>query len=642
MENQSAVHRHYAILIGIDAYPIKPLRSCVRDIRMIKDLLDEKLDSVEIQTIAASGSDDPHRGAEYAPTHDNIISAIENVKCRAKRGDYVYIHFSGHGTRMNHHLKYSNHSTGDLALVVLNKKRDGNDFLRGPELAGLLKAMVEKELVVTLVLDCCFSASVYRNDDGDVRYLPYDRIVPQPYLADQESGLVEEASRSTHRDASMRDNWLLDPGRYAILVACGPHENAMVGSEIEKNGKLYGALSFFLSKTLSIYGLGGRHMDIHRHLCAMYEEQRQQQRQQQNQQQRQDQHPVFYGNGDQGFFNPADTTRVVRSIPVVESNGGFQLLAGRAHGICNGDMFSVSAPASQGRLSDRGSYDVKVTRAGGFTSELSGFPRNIQTGWVAKPLICSSLARFPIRLVCDIPQDEWLAKLKKRSLAPIEMNQAPVFQVVLRDDDKYEVLNETDQVITHLPTMVRNQTDADRICEILEHLAMFKMIKGLANESVTAAFQQSFDIKILSNEKQFGPEEHIEVRHNDIVEVVMKNTGHQVIYAHLYDLGPCWNVENILHAIYEAIPPEKAPSDTDIGFKGCSTRKIRMTVPHVEQDSCEDTIKIFVTSQPTSFDWLELPKLGEPGRGDVEDVISHRNNLPDDWMVLNFPIRISR
>jgi hypothetical protein len=55
MDGQDTTVTYYAILIGIDAYQGKPLKSCVRDVQDIKIYLESILhDSVEVQMITAS------------------------------------------------------------------------------------------------------------------------------------------------------------------------------------------------------------------------------------------------------------------------------------------------------------------------------------------------------------------------------------------------------------------------------------------------------------------------------------------------------------------------------------------------------------------------------------------------------------
>ncbi len=186
-----AVPTHYAILIGIDAYPKNPLGSCVQDVQKIKKCLEGKVQSLAIRTLTASSGDSPLERLESWPTCHNVISALEAATSRAKPGDFIYIHYSGHGTRLKPYFDRSNQATGDLALVLLGGDPSREMCLQGAVLAHRLKAMVDKGLVVTVVLDCCFSASVYRSAIPDVRYLPCDSME-----ASADPSALEEASRA--------------------------------------------------------------------------------------------------------------------------------------------------------------------------------------------------------------------------------------------------------------------------------------------------------------------------------------------------------------------------------------------------------------------------------------------------------------
>ncbi|KAK3613486.1 hypothetical protein LTR22_028130 [Elasticomyces elasticus] len=231
-DNKPSLKNH-AILVGIDAYPDEPLKSCVRDVEKIKECLEEKVVSINIQTLTAHSLESKTIDESQRPTYRGVASALENTTLQASRGDFVYIHYSGHGTRLPPCFDFSNRSTGDLALVLLEGGQSKEIYLRGPRLAGYLRAMVEKGLIVTLVLDCCFSATVYRNSDTEVRYLPSDPTAAPTYQMDLDTGIPDTSFRSENRDASMRDNWLLDPDQYVILAACGPNENAKVTMDSE-------------------------------------------------------------------------------------------------------------------------------------------------------------------------------------------------------------------------------------------------------------------------------------------------------------------------------------------------------------------------------------------------------------------------
>ncbi len=115
----------------------------------------------------------------------------------------------------------------------------------------------------------------------------------------------------------------------------------------------------------------------------------------------------------------------------------------------------------------------------------------------------------------------------------------------------------------------------------------------------------------------------------------MENKGDAALYVYVYNLGPYWRVKGILHAAYEAIPGRN-----DARYTGTLARKIKMTVPPAmkEHGSCQDFIKVFVTSQPTWFDSLELPNLDELTKTSGDRTGHSSSHGPEDWVALNFPI----
>jgi len=194
------------------------------------------------------------------------------------------------------------------------------------------------------------------------------------------------------------------------------------------------------------------------------------------------------------------------------------------------------------------------------------------------------------------------------------------FHVTLNSNKEYEIRDESDQRITNLPTMMHDQTDASHVCNIMEHLARFKLVRDLANNVPTGPFRESFNIQIISRSGEiFHPGCLVEVEHNDAVkfmfELVVENKGNQDHYLYVYNMGPCWQIENILRGNHEVVPPQHSSQ----GFTGMSKKKLKTMVPPEMREKghrqCEDIIKVFVTSQPTSFDLLELPNSANRLRG---------------------------
>lgn len=638
MEDQHSLCTHYAILIGINAYTEKPLNACVQDVKDVKTCLEGMLNSVHIQMLTAAKITDPESSSPIEdpvlwPTYENVVSAFETTTSLAQPGDFVYVHYSGHGTRGEPDSEFSNRSTGDLALVLPKGENSNHEsYLWGSTLASLLKAMVDKGLAVTLVLDCCFSASVSRRGDPDVRYLPYDPEIGSKYPPDLEKDLEDAADHPASRDASMRSNWLVNPDGYAILAACGPQEVAV---EPKFDGQRHGALSYYLFKTLTEFGgHGKKHKDIYDHLRAKFQKSGLRQ------------HPVLYGNKDQGFFGHTESEVAEATVPIiVNKDDSLKLQAGQAHGVFYGDQFALHPLGRVERIQQVVIATVVHVRA--LTADLKGLdmtPIRIQTGWSANSLTRLALRNFPVQIDVSLPsRDDWMTALRERSLeVPTDMDEHPSFHVVLNDNNEYEILNRSHQKVTGLPFMSQNQREIGDVCDIIEHLARFELVRELANNAPADSFRTSFDVHIISREESFQSEHLIESEDNEKLDLIVENKGNKDLYLYFYNLGSCWQVENILRGSYEVLPPR----DVEQGFTGKSKKKARMKFPPELRDQgqrqCEDIIKVFVTSQPTSFDFFELPKLSQPVEKDIFiDTTRRGSYLSEDWVALNFPIRTS-
>ncbi|RSL89476.1 hypothetical protein CDV31_015880 [Fusarium ambrosium] len=297
MSIDPATTTHYALLIGIAYYREKPLKGCVNDVRELEKLLQKHRQNIDIKTLTATPttpvSYHPAEDESSLPTYDNVLSSLDSIISRASSGDFVYVHFSGHGTTVepkSNGDRKPDASTGDLALVLFDKGPDGVRYLRGQELSISLKRAVDKGLKLTLVLDCCFSGSVVRNDDS-VRGLPYDVEVDRRYPPFQWTNTFtgdDAALYPTKRGASMRTNWVINPSGYTVFAACGPSEES---EELSTGAGHHGALTYFLLRAFDRIGrVGGRLSHLYAHLCARFRERLP------------DQKPMLYGNKRLGFF----------------------------------------------------------------------------------------------------------------------------------------------------------------------------------------------------------------------------------------------------------------------------------------------------------------------------------------------------
>jgi hypothetical protein len=681
-------YAHYALLIGIDAYPMKPLNGCVRDVHEIKKQLHGiPKPGVQTHMLTASRLEDSKSSRtteelKMWPTYRNVVDTFNQIICQAKEGDFIYIHFSGHGTALRPPLNsspsrtFSNPSTGDLALNLLQESGSNVHYLRGSELAYFVRAMVEKGLIVTLVLDCCFSGSVMR-DDASIRYLDYDPQIDATYPASVEHSLdfEDELRHSVYRSASLSPNWLIKPDGYTVITACGPTE---VAKEIPVDKQMHGALSYFLADTFETFGgIGGKQQHIYQSMRARFRETREKYQHKQN--------PMFYGNKDLYFFGRANPRIGPAPVPVIKNQRDtFHLEAGQAHGICEGDKFAVRAvtftgSASREMVSQGISVVAEVTFVGALTSNLKLSETSFagDTTLVATALTNLSLQRFPIRMGISVPYpEEWAKALsEQRSLHIYNTHVANQecrysFTMAMLDDGSYEIRDETDRTILCLPASSFESSDnAVQVLGLFEHLAKFELVKSLTNnsfEDLTTRLKSSFSVQIIKPTGDrinpgclqggqyrptcLHPECLIEVEDGTSIQLEVKNNEKEGGYAfclHTYSMGSSWEIENILRGDYEVIPPCSSNQGPEFrrGSSGTRSKNLTMTVPLVLQEKgekyCDDIIKVFLTSQPTSFLSLELPELGKYIKR--SGFSKHRGtgsySPSKDWVALSFRIR---
>ncbi|RKK71026.1 hypothetical protein BFJ69_g11297 [Fusarium oxysporum] len=648
-EKQSVSPKHHAILIGIDAYPDKyksSLKGCVRDTQQIRSLLEQQPFHINIQTLTATQSSDssiagPVEDSAALPTYDNVIKAFRDLTCAAQSGDYIYIHYSGHGTRIAPTAKaFSNQHTGDLALALLGGE-NGDEVrpLGGYKLAVALNAMVVKGLVVTLVLDCCFAASIYRLDRTDIRFLRIDPELASAYFADKSlAEQDEETPDSDYRDVSMLPSWLINPNGYALLAACGPHEEA---GEIIYKGESHGALSHFLNLSLRDGGLNRKHKNIFYRLSSKFRGHSIQQ------------NPSLYGNKDQGFFGDNNFTNSPSMVLVVRNGQHFALQAGQAHGVSDGDEFVLypSSVLENNEAFHTNLIKTTVARAGPLTSLLNldeSTAVTTEDDWVAEPQTRRALGKFPVSFSDSIStQDIWLEALRRYGMSHAEENGSTSCFHVDAIHDEYKLLTPNGEEVTNLPPLPQNTTTADDVAAVLEHLARYELVKNLSNPSVEEDFRTSFEINIVRAGDHFGPDTLVNVEQDagkaSMFELKLQNHGTKDLYLYILDLGPLWQIEDIYCGSYAVVPPY---NKNERFMTGHFTKKFRTMVPdELRQqgiEECSDTLKVLVTSQPTSFDLLELPK--------IRHVLKKRAPLDNDrsggssveqWTAFSFPLRTS-
>jgi Caspase domain len=661
----------WAILIGIDFYtdPNIRLQGAVNDVDDIEFWFSQNHTMTSITKLSAIDHNEETQiepgGPESSwPTYDNILRELKRVTDAASPGDFVYLHYSGHGTlNPTTATEYQEDFGSDAALVLFDRE-NGVRYLCGIEIAALLDEMVQKDIKLTVVLDCCHSGGVSRDDKFAIRGIPWDNDIASiypPVYRPCSSTSVEYGNR----DASTNQHWLLKPQGYALMAACGPNEIASecVGSE----GRIHGALTHFLFKALSVASKNGAEVtigDIYGHICAELHVPLPQQ------------HPMFLGNDKFIFLAPESRTKrsVIEGNVIDTFKGGrICLNIGYAQMVSLGDEYEIYAMTSiKGDITQKPiKYTITAVYALHSEAEQSHPTQNevsVGKGWCAvltKPL--RAKAQVALSLGVNTTMEHMLNKSQWLELVDsIEIvSTLPSFQVSLTERKEYVILVGNAQEVQNLPIIVESDPDAARrVVYILEHLAKFASIEGLENERIGSSIQyesrlntKSKDMLSQNSDLEFSilfkskddPDKALigNIFHTfdgKRITVTFKNHTVQPLYLIVLDMTPLRKVSQLYpssdRGYYKTISPK------DENFRGEVSFTVEMSIPDclkkANQTEVDDVLKFFITTRPTStlFRALELPELSlvtcESERGQNYDqlllrILENPFDLGESW-----------
>jgi hypothetical protein len=226
----------HALLIGIENYPhpVTPLKGAINDIKLVKGVLRKRFGFSDEDFIIL---------LDNRATHTGIENAFKTLIKRIKSGDFVYIHYSGHGSQTTD-LNGDERSGKDQTWVTFGSRgnrmahKDNYDVL-DDEINAWLAAIYAKTDQVIFVSDSCHSATVARGSapisrglKRDDRYHPLGKITYTQL--DKHHGIHVGAARN--------------------------HESA--AEAIGKDGKQYGLFTWYWTKALRQAQVGETWYDI--------------------------------------------------------------------------------------------------------------------------------------------------------------------------------------------------------------------------------------------------------------------------------------------------------------------------------------------------------------------------------------------
>lgn len=335
-----------ALLVGINTYPklskFSQLEGAVNDVERMRTLLTTTYDfPPENLQVLVDGN----------ATRDNILAAFrQHLVANATAGDIVVFHYSGHGSQLNDDQDGDESDGLDETLVPSDSDREGTRDIRDDELNALI-AELDPAVQVTLIFDSCHSGTVTRDvEGGRARSLDRDSLLTQ---------------RVSTRGASQTEGLSTPDMSYVLLSGA---RSDQLAKEFEKNGQSYGALTYFLTETLSQADSAMTYTDlrdiVQGQIATRFA----------------DQNPQLEGPSSSNFVFSETSSLAQPHVLVhpLEDAARVEVQAGKVHGMTVGSVFEIYPPGTK-------RFDVqstpiaraKITQVEAFTSEaelLSGGP----------------------------------------------------------------------------------------------------------------------------------------------------------------------------------------------------------------------------------------------------------------------------
>jgi Caspase domain len=641
----------HALLIGIDYYEPNPyfnsLRGAVRDIDKVADYLVKSL-KIPTERITRLTSPIPDTNSlgdvrstrqEKPPTYQNIVNAFNQITATAQSQDLVYIHYSGHGGRVNTiFADLKGEGQFDEGLVPMDV---GNDsyHLRDVEMATLLKHMTDKGLIVTVIFDSCHSGGATRGD-GEIRGARNGQLDTQNRPTDSAVATRAELVQNWRALTENRpkEGWLPNSRDYVFLGACRPSEfayEAAFGNGKERNG----ALTYWLIDTLNSHPTGLTYQTLYDRVTG------------QIQSKFSNQLPMLLGEGDRLVFG-SEIKPVQYSLTVVNvAPGQVTLNGGLAQGLSRGARFALYPVGSdfadkQNRLATIEIIELQASTAtariltaeeSGVTAAIDRIEPGLPAVMESEPVNLKHRVRLFVKEVGDeedrLPlelankQTAALAKVRQAMqdngwLIEVEGDEEGHYQVAVGRAGAYEIsrLTPIDNLTPALS--IDDPESPDRVVKRLVHLAKYKSIEALDNPES----QLAIEFELLDEHKQPFPDRHNIKLKSGTVYFHIKNNENTPLNIAILDLEATWAITSLpirgnSTAFYELAKNESLEIDIDF------------SVPEGDEyEHRKEKVKLFATKGIANFQWLKLPpldeELGRRGaslREELQQIISGKN-----------------
>jgi hypothetical protein len=660
----------WALLIGADYYMkgvarldesgfvihYPSLGGCVNDVDLVDCFLRDEIGvpGDHIVKLTSSAAEDlrhdiPREDQSLWPTYGNIAQAFHSIFQKGKRGDWVYIHYSGHGARVRTVYESIKGPDGlDEALVPVDieviSARDQGRYIRDIEIATWIQDMVDKGLRLTVILDSCNAGSANRAMSSSVRGTGVidQSLLPSDYPTAPMQGHSHRLDAS--REGRPLSRWLLEASGYTLFAACAAYQKAHEHWFAEKK---HGALTYYLIDAFRSEGPIKPSLLMSR-VSAMVKSHFS------------DQTPILDGEDDATFLGMGNRQgeNVVRVLTVDEEKQCIELDHGDLHGVHEGAVYAIHSEAD-------GSFDMivakaRVTRAMGLKATAVIFDIKeskqyvVQSGYKAsllkqapeKPTEVSLFLRDTapntnqqmrwLRAFRDHVDLSGTSHLIWRLLADGISDAAALF-ITVTDNGCYEVWDASQVPLPNIPPIrAEDPESATLLSGYITHLVKFRLIQRLGADRFSSlntpcrfelvgkstAPPEPPSVPNFACDLDFPtglepvPLENgtFTVSDNEVISLVFENRGTCAVWFTVFDMEPAWGVSKIY-------PRRGGWSEcVEPGQKRNLPIQMKIPQPILQRGEVEitETLKAIVTLHPTPMAVLQLPDLEDIGRNSTD------------------------
>lgn len=329
---QDAFAGRYGLLVGVSSYPLLPesrrLEGPKNDIQMIADILRQRDFPSENLMILADGV--PNAAL---PTRNAILGSLGKIRTKVKKGDFVYLHFSGHGSQQPQAASAAGQEADQLDEIFLpwdvgrweSETGGVENSISDNEIGAFITGIRAKGAFVWAVFDCCHSGTMLRGAPAtEIRYRRID-----PAELGVPTGIIKTSSSDNHPAEQAENDHT--PGGYVAFYAAQPRELTpeMYLPQGKETARPYGLFSFSIA-TLLADGRPMSYRQAAQRILAQYFAQN-----------IKNPTPMFEGSQLDAPVFGNENSRPVRQWPIVARSCAWYIPAGSLHRIGDGSIFAV-------------------------------------------------------------------------------------------------------------------------------------------------------------------------------------------------------------------------------------------------------------------------------------------------------------